>query len=121
MPNLQPLEHAVERHRRLLDPSSGELSLGNASGGRPQFVGGMRTRSADSAIFVLHVAWWTLRRRPLADLFYDDGGADHGHVKSPESHGLADFEPVKLGFLGQPLESGDAMGAVHVTNALHLL
>ena len=62
---------------------------------------------------------------PLADLFYDDGGADA--VLSGISEAAGDLtglmpEVPRIGFLGQPLDLGEELGGLtHGHNALGIL
>lgn len=64
-------------------------------------------------------------QNPLADLFYDDGGADV--VKSAvdavgKTLGDAVTEMPKIGFLAQPIDLGDELGGLtHGNGGLHLL
>jgi len=64
-------------------------------------------------------------KNPLVDLFYDDGGADAVPSGSGETAGgLTDLvtEIPEIGFLGQPLDLGEALGGLtHGHNALGVL
>ena len=64
-------------------------------------------------------------KNPLADLFYDDGGADIAQSIVAETvGGISDLvtEIPKIGFLGQPLDLGEELGGLtHGSNALQVL
>jgi len=64
-------------------------------------------------------------RNPLADLFYDDGGADIAKSVIGDAAGIvSDFvsQTLKIGFLAQPLDLGEELGGLmQGSNALHLV